>query len=492
LYDRRATRLSRALSTVTASARGDHRTARLGGFMSLGSHASRHLAIAIAVTLVAGVARPAAASRSRTAEVVAVITAANAGLSAADRAEKYALMKASPTAFFRGANVLYWKDVGASAQLALYGGLTTTRTFLAGDQHVDNFGAFDDDQGDVVYAINDFDEAVIGDYQLDLWRAAVSVVLVARGNGGFSAANQATLLDAFTEAYLDAMASYAGAGTEVTRKFLASNTYGLLDDFLRDAASGNSRVKLLDGWTVKIGGVRRLDVAGNADLAPVSAAVEADVRDHIAAYRATLSGGTVFPASTFTVKSVALRLHAGLASLGATRYYVLIEGATVGHDDDRILDIKVHGAPTAAPYLSPAALAQTTAVSGGNHAVRTTQAYKALGYRVDDLLGTMTLSDNRTYSVRERSPFKATLDVTTLTSMTRLQNLAEQWGTALATQHARADRDWDPTVFPSSLDGEIDLLTNGDHAGFRALVRAIAIDYADQVTLDYASFLASF
>jgi hypothetical protein len=38
----------------------------------------------------------------------------------------------------------------------------------------------------------------------------------------------------------------------------------------------------------------------------------------------------------------------------------------------------------------------------------------------------------------------------------------------------------------------INTLTNGDHAGFRAKVRALALDYADQVALDYASFQASF
>jgi hypothetical protein len=43
----------------------------------------------------------------------------------------------------------------------------------------------------------------------------------------------------------------------------------------------------------------------------------------------------------------------------------------------------------------------------------------------------------------------------------------------LATHHARADKDWNSSVFPSSLGGQINALTNGDHAGFRALVRAL-------------------
>jgi hypothetical protein len=70
---------------------------------------------------------------------------------------------------------------------------------------------------------------------------------------------------------------------------------------------------MLDDWTILAGGVRRLDTSSNPDLAPVTAAVDADVRNHIAAYRSTLSGGgPSLPASSFTVKSVAERLHAGI------------------------------------------------------------------------------------------------------------------------------------------------------------------------------------
>ncbi|MEZ4362982.1 MAG: DUF2252 family protein [Kofleriaceae bacterium] len=451
---------------------------------------SRVACAALFATLWQGSA-PAGAAVSRTGEVVALLTAANAGLSAADRAEKYAAMKASPFAFFRGSNPLFWHDLATSPELGRYGGTSATRTFLCGDLHTDNFGSFDDDQDDLVYAINDFDEAVIGDYQLDLWRGAVSVVLVARANG-LARSVQASALDAFTEAYLDAMASYATSSAEVSRKVTAANSYGLLDDFLRQVAADQSRVQMLNHWTVKVAGVRRLNTANDPDLAAVSASVDADVRSAMTAYRATLSGGTSFPSSFFAVKSVAQRLHAGLGSLGSPRYYVLIEGATSVQDDDRILDLKAQSLPSAAAYLPAAVWAQTQAVSGGDQALRTVQAAKALGYRVDDLLGYLHLSDGRAYSVRERSPHKATFDVTTLTTSTRLLNLAAQWGDLLATGHARADRDWNPSVFPASLDAEIDALTDGDHAGARALIRTLATDYADQVELDYASFVARF
>lgn len=460
-------------------------------------------ALAISLTLLAGctpeapaleeVAAASFAATSRTSWVVAEINAQNASVDAASRAEKYDAMKQSAFAFYRGTNHLYWKDLGASPDLYDYGKLSTTRVFLGGDMHVDNTGAFDDDQGDIVFALNDFDESFIGDYQLDVWRLATSLVLVARERGVFGAADEAAFVDAFSEAYADSMEAFAGTNDELTRKFVQSNTYGLLDDFLATVASNESRSKMLGNWTTLASGVRRLDTTNNPDLAPVTAAVEADVAAKMASYRSTLSGGGVsLPASHFQVKSVAQRLHAGVGSLGTTRYYVLIEGATTSQSDDRILDVKAQGAPSGWAYADSAGVSLTNTACGGNMARRTVLAQKALGYRVDDYLGWMTLADGKTYSVRERSPYKKTFDVADLSTSTRFTNLAEQWGQVLAAHHARADKDWDATLLGHSVDGAIKSLVNGDHAGFRAKVRVMATAYADQVALDYQSFVASF
>lgn len=451
----------------------------------------RSLSTAVALTASLLPQGPAAAATSRTAVVVAEVTAANAAVPSAERAEKYALMKASAHAFLRGSNHLFWRDLARSPLLAIYGGMSATRTFLAGDQHLANFGIFDDDQGDVVFALNDFDQAVVGDYQLDLWRAAVSLVLVARDNG-LSSSTQASALDAFTESYLDAMASYAEDGAESSTKHTAAEAYGVLDERLREVAAEQSRSTMLSEWTVVVSGVRRFDFA-NPDLAAVSSTVDSDVRARLTGYRGTLSGGgAALPASFFAVKSVAQRLHAGLGSLGSRRYYVLIEGATTSNSDDRILDLKEQTAPAGLAYLDSAAVTQTQDVCGGDHALRAVLAQKALGYRVDDLLGYLGLGDGKRYSVRERSPFKADLDTAELSTSTRLTNLAEQWGLVLATHHARADRDWDASIFPGSLDGAIHARTDGDHSGVRALVRSVALDYADQVALDWASFRSAF
>ncbi|EYF06748.1 Hypothetical protein CAP_1445 [Chondromyces apiculatus DSM 436] len=425
----------------------------------------------------------------RTDAVVDAIEAANAGLDPALRAEKFAAMQASPFAFFRGSNHLYWQDLGVLPALQTYGGRTGTRTWLSGDMHVDNMGSFDDSQGTVVYALNDVDQAILGDYQLDVWRLAVSIALVARANGGFSGADQAEALDAFSEAYLDAMADFAGSDDERTHALTKSNAHGKLDEFLDEVTDDNSRKSMLDAWTVKRSGKRVLAVDTHPDLTAVSAAVDADLRAAMPAYRATLTSVGVASASFYQVKSVARRLHAGLGSLGVDRFYVLIEGASASQDDDRILDVKAQPRPAAYDHTNPADVSATEATSANDHARRVVLAHQALGARVDPLLGWMGLADGQRYSVRERSPWKDTFPTEDLTSLTRLTKLAEQWGEVLAAHHARADRDWNAAVQPHAVDDTIDALTDGDHAGFRALVRAVALPYADQVALDHQSFL---
>ena len=90
--------------------------------------------------------------------------------------------------------------------------------------------------------------------------------------------------------------------------------------------------------------------------------------------------------------------------------------------------MKAQRQPSPWAYVSPAAVSQTDAACGGGMGRRVVLAYKALGYRVDDHLGWMTLSDGLAYSVRERSPWKETFDSASLDSITRITKLAEQYG----------------------------------------------------------------
>ena len=226
---------------------------------------------------------------------------------------------------------MFWEDFAADTRLGQFGN-EFTRTWLQGDLHVENFGAFGNDEGEVVYDINDYDEAVIADYQYDLWRMAVSIVLVARqdDNTKLSDKDQAEVIDAFASSYLDQLRSYVKKdGSEDTMVFDASNTDGPLAAFLKDPKKKRSRVKMLDDWTELAGGGRRFDLAGSkGKLVDVSDSRRSEILQGIGEYEATLvKRPKNHRSGYFEVKDVARRLLAGTGSLGVQRFYVLIAGA---------------------------------------------------------------------------------------------------------------------------------------------------------------------
>lgn len=431
-----------------------------------------------------GHARTGRTAASRDAWVIAEIEANNAALSPEDRASKYCTMAAALSSFYRGTNHLFWSDFAGDARLHVFGG-AETRIWLLGDLHSENYGTFEDDAGDVIYDLDDFDEAVIADYQWDVWRMAISLALVAEENGGFSRDEVDDLVDAFTESYLDTLAGYRRNDDERATSFTRHNTYGLLDDFLEEVEETSSRAGLLDAWTRVQGGKRIFDLALE-DLDPVASGIAAAVTAAMPAYAATTAGNLRAIPGYFAVKDIARRRNAGIGSLGVPRYYVLIEGPSAGAGDDRILDVMRQGTPTAYSRLDSAERALTDAAAT-TPAERAITGYRALTRGADDHLGWMRLADG-TYSVRERSPYKKTFPIEDLDTMKRFRNLAEQWGAVLATAHARADQDYRADLIGYSFDKEVDERTDGAHSDFRALVRDVVGSYAPQVQLDYQAF----
>jgi uncharacterized protein (DUF2252 family) len=440
----------------------------------------------------------------RAAKVQSAIDGWNDQLASDSRREKYDKMKSSAFIFYRGTNHLFWEDFAADARLGQFGN-EFTRTWLQGDLHVENFGAFGNDEGEVVYDINDYDEAVIADYQYDLWRMAVSIVLVARqdDNTKLSDKDQAEVIDAFASSYLDQLRSYVKKdGSEDTMVLDASNTDGPLAAFLKDPKKKRSRVKMLDDWTELAGGGRRFDLAGSkGKLVDVSDSRRSEILQGIGEYEATLvKQPKNHRSGYFEVKDVARRLLAGTGSLGVQRFYVLIAGADDSPQSVRILDIKCQLEPTAYHFLGSQDRVEYEWLLEeylGRDARWHEAAYRAMAKYTDDHLGWMELSDGF-YSVRERSFFQETFATKGL-DRAEFVGLAEQWGKILATDHSRAltafnseypegsDRQFMPRA--PRFKQEVVAKTANRHDEFRALVRKVAFDYAKQVKADWDAFI---
>lgn len=94
---------------------------------------------------------------------------------------KYRAMTKNPFVFLRGTCRLFYERVGA-------GGFVPSgpRAWLCGDLHLENYGTFvtgDGVGGSIVFDVNDFDEAVLAPYGLDILRLATSVLIGAETIG---------------------------------------------------------------------------------------------------------------------------------------------------------------------------------------------------------------------------------------------------------------------------------------------------------------------
>lgn len=414
---------------------------------------------------------------ARRREVVALIEGHDADLPPAQREARHERLAASPHALFRGAPYLFWRDLGADPRLARFGG-DELRGWILGDVHVENFGCFEDARHEVVYDLNDFDEVVVADPQLDLWRLATSLLLVLREQGDLDEAEQREVVTVLARGYLSALELFRDGDAEREHRLTARDAFGLLDDLLIDAESKQSRDEQLDEWTTSSDGRAVLDVGGRDELEPAPDAVVRDLERAWPGYVASLDPGREFEPGYFEVKSIARRVDQGTASLGLDRYYVLVEGPSIAPDDDRLLDVRAQTAP-AGP--APDGLAPE---------VRCVTGERALAPTRDPHLGHLRLGEQG-FTVHERSPYRRRLDLAKLTTVKRAREVAEQWGWILAAAHARGDRDGDPARCPASYEDALLARVGDDAAGFAALVYAVAQEQADRVTRDHAAFVAA-
>ena len=124
---------------------------------------------------------------SRCEWVVAQVEAHNANKSQALRRKQYSVQSQDPNMFYRGTAYLFWHDFARGGwgefNLSTLGPdatrtqtpRTAAWTWITGDQHLSNFGAWRNRNNDVVYGVNDFDEAAIYDFHIDIYRLAVSI-----------------------------------------------------------------------------------------------------------------------------------------------------------------------------------------------------------------------------------------------------------------------------------------------------------------------------
>lgn len=427
----------------------------------------------------------AARSEGRSEWVLAQIQQRNAHLSPQLRQEKFGMMGATLYDFFRATNHLFWTDYGNSPQLSSFGS-PTTRIWIQGDAHCGNVSALLANENRVIFELDDFDDALIADYQLDVWRMAISMLLAVQENGGLPQREQEQLIDTFTLSYLRTLHGYIDNANELVTTFSIENTPGFLSDWMsREAEQTHYRV--LRKNTVLASGKRAFNF-DKPGMLPVSNAQLHALQAAMTSYQATLTGRLAHIPSYFRIKSVALKAKGGMGSLGSLRFFVLIEGLSASQDDDRILDLKSEGAPAGWQWMDPSVRDSLVGMIGNDHALRVVLGYRAMGYRSDEHLGSLHALGEH-FFVRERTPVRSSIEMSNIVNPQRARLLAKQWGAILATSHARADQDSSP-LLPYDFEKEVfaKVASEKQRLAFVTRVRQIAFFYARQVNDDYRAF----
>jgi uncharacterized protein (DUF2252 family) len=248
-------------------------------------------------------------------------------------------MRVSPLAFLRGSAPLFYEILAARPDLARG---PAGVGWIAGDLHLENFGAYRADEHSfekghksgerVVFDLNDFDEAIVAPWRYDVLRLVTSVILGGRaaGEDGVGAIALATSM---VNAYV-ATACEGARAAAVPRAVLA----------LVEQVRSRTRLQLLDARTVSVHG-RRVFRRGPRyrDLAP---AIVKGATKAFAEYIEALPEDARPLPKQAEIVDLALRI-AGTGSLGCLRIAILVTGKG-GADGGWIFDMKEEDAPALA------------------------------------------------------------------------------------------------------------------------------------------------
>ncbi|GAA3765314.1 DUF2252 domain-containing protein [Salinactinospora qingdaonensis] len=394
---------------------------------------------------------------------------------------KFRKMAADPFAFYRGSACLFFADM---AQLHdPWADERTSRVWIQGDLHAENFGTYMDGQGRLIFDVNDFDEAYVGHFTWDVQRFVASIALLA-WQKALSDDDIAHIVPRYVRAYIDQVRHFATHGEDDVFSLGLDNADGVIHDVLQQARM-RSRVSLLDSVTVIDGyerrfregtGVRRLD---DSERAQVLAAFER--------YQQTIPYDKRYEGIAYTVKDIVGRSGFGIGSAGLPAYNILIEGYTQALDNDIVLSMKQGN--VAAP--SRVVTEQRIADYFEHHGHRTAESQRALQAHADPLLGHTDI-DGVGFVVAELSPYNSDLDWGELTEPDEITAVLGDLGRATAKAHCVSDADSDRTLVPFQTEQAIMERLGGHEEEFVAAMTRFAHDYAANVREDHRLFVEAF
>lgn len=400
------------------------------------------------------------------------------GLDRQKRSTKYKKMATNPFQFFRGSAYLFYYDV---SQLPIsYHTPEDKPTWIQGDLHFDNFGGLRNDQGEMVFDSNDFDEGYLGSYLYDVYRMATSIALYAE-QLDYGEEEQNAFIDTYLRSYYHQLEEFVERGGDPsTLLFTKNNTDGPIANTLGHLEHREASEKL-NQMTEVHDGERLFKVEGKLDR--LSEEERKDLEEAWPEYIQSLNENQESAGEYFTIKDAVKLEGAGTGSIGLMRFFILVEGHGEEHEDDVILEAKEARYPATGHYFSYDDLFQTE--QGFHHGRRVIQTQKAMHYLQDPYLGFFTIDDHHFY-VRESTAFDEEVDPEQLLDKESMLATVGTMGQVTAKIHARADSDVDASL---PHDSEVEILKAiGQLDRFVADLTRMALFYKHQVEEDYQLF----
>ena len=256
------------------------------------------------------------------------ILAQNAGRDPDTLGLKLARLRQDPFAFFRGTNSLFLQSLPRRHAL-----FNAPQLLICGDLHLENFGAFKGDNRLCYFDLNDFDEACLAPFTVDVVRFVASIEVAAAGYE-MTQTQTEELVKTFFHAYLH------GIKDGKPRWIERSLAQGVFRSLLRRAMR-RTRLELLARFTKVKDGKRRIKIDGvrTLSLNPKDA-------PRLKRFLSRVDLPQVGH-SFFKLLDSARRI-AGCGSLGLARYVLLVKGRG-SPNQNFALDLK---------YAAPSAVAQ--------------------------------------------------------------------------------------------------------------------------------------
>ena len=380
-------------------------------------------------------------------------------------------MAASPFAFLRGSACVMAADLVTTP-------ITGIPAVMDGDAHLNNFGLYGTPQREIVFDLNDFDEATVGPWEWDLKRLVASVNVAGRSNG-LNARERAAAVRRCVDGYrfnvnrlqkmgvLDIWYLHAYPGRENPIVKMDSKSKAVFRKTVAKAMLTDNRGLLpkvadrhKDGsWTFR----NDPPVLNRVDKSTKQKVIHA-----LNKYSLTLPRERRIMLGHYTVADVGHRV-VGVGSVGTRAYLVLLFGNS--DDDPLFLQVKEATVPAHAPFL-PALESEFT-----HNGARVTVGQRALQASSDPMLG-FTEMDGRHYYVRQMKNLKASIPVEWLTGSS-FNFYAWACGAILARAHSR-------TADPARIAGYC-----GNGKAFDEALATWAESYGDQTEKDHAALVAA-